>query len=33
MLLGDDNADGSWDPTPVQTTIEFQGKQVSILTS
>lgn len=27
-LLGDDSPNGSWNPTPVLTTIEFRGMQV-----
>lgn len=26
-MCRDDRPDGSWDPTPIQTTIEFRGKQ------
>ncbi|KAJ7079601.1 glycoside hydrolase [Mycena belliarum] len=29
VLNRNDNSGGSWDPTPVQTTIEFQGKQAT----
>lgn len=29
LTLGDDNTNGNWNPTPVRTTIEFRGMQVS----
>ncbi|KAJ6526635.1 glucan endo-1,6-beta-glucosidase [Mycena vulgaris] len=33
VLNWDDNSDGSWDPTPVQTTIEFRGMQAKLTNS
>lgn len=32
VLNANDNNNGSWDPVPVQTTIEFRGMQVSTST-